>query len=254
VNQEMIKRSHIAIFVIFSVMAYFLIAWTSGDVADHSVKNSPKSAVVLGKVSSSTGGWSGASPFSVLSCTHKSGEPVSSTACEPQASQSQGLTVNEDSAPLDRARAALAMIEDRSFDKLPMLSSSFMDCWFIHVLALDVSKPHDQQTNTECDFKTIQSYFRKAEDILLKAANQGDYIARQSYIDLLLTKSVVNRIQIDFYDPKSQNTEMKNSLQQLENEKNMAYKQIAAFLSPIRDLSDAQKDLLASANYLLNPN
>ena len=190
---------------------------------------------------SSDSPWLDNSPFAPLSCKLKNGDRFASSACDP--APEDPLTIDPE-RPEVAAGNALTKIKAREFDKLHILAASLNACWFIHSRSLNQREPLNQQVSPECNFAEVTRLMETAESVLRTASTQGDYVARQAYVDLLSTKVMVRQNQMQFFDLASTDSVTIRDVEKLESEIDAIRGQVVTFIGSLSSPSD---DLVATS-------
>ena len=245
------RRSNLWLVGLFASVATLFVAWQQdeSDNVDTYQKLSLHVAPVAGTPASHSTA-SSLSPFSSLTCKLANGERVNTTACNPDSANRGDASDLDDARPDVRAQSALSRIEAREFDKLHVLASSFSDCWFVHAPSLDQRKPLDQQVASGCDFALVERLVDKAQSAIKTASSQGDHVAREAYVDLLVTKIGVNQSQLELYDRTSKDPDAISGVEKLEAKIDADRSQIVSFVQSLNEPSEYLKDSMATAAQL----
>ncbi len=247
-------RSNLWLVVILFACFASVFAWWQGNENEDQVshpKALQRATANYGARAALNADWSNVtSPFSLLSCNLANGDKVSTTACNPDSANRGDASDLEDARPEVRAKSALTRIEAREFDKLHVLASSFSDCWFVHAPSLDQRTPPDQQVASGCDFALVERLVDKAQSAIHTASSQGDYVAREAYVDLLVTKIGVNQSQLELYDRTSKDPDAISGVEKLEAKIDADRSQIVSFVQSLNVPSEYLKDAMATAAQL----
>lgn len=179
--------------------------------------------------------WAGSNPFAPLQCKFENGQRFESSACNPAPEHSSAVDLER---PEFAASNALTKIKAGEFDKLPVLAVSLNDCWFVRAPSLNKHEPLNQQVSPECNFAEVERFVNTAESFLHAASAQGDYMAREAYVNLLSAKVMVRQNQLEFFDPLSKAPVSVSDVERLHSEINATRDQIINFIRPLRDPSN----------------
>ena len=190
----------------------------------------------------------GAMPFSLMDCAQNDGVRPGNPACLPDVDNRDNSLLGN-VRPEIRAKSALASIEAREFDKLYVLSQSYLECFSSHSSFDNLNSSNDLKkfgspVVHDCDFSLLEGFTNKALSSIYAAANQGDFIAREAYVDLLLTKTQVSEFKLDAKPPRESvdviSPDDKKTLSDIDSFRS----QIVTFITALNEPSDRLTEIL----------
>lgn len=180
--------------LILPVAAFAFVCWLilTDDPSSAAHEDRSNRATMAVVRSSTANEWAASmNPFSSLPCQLPNGQKINSTACS---ANHAAIAIGEDASPEAKANYALnQIVELRAYDKLNLLAQAYQSCFNGQSKSIETHESPKSQETSACDLAKLEGIVKKAESSMFLAANQGDYMAQQAYVDLLVVKLAMNQ-------------------------------------------------------------
>lgn len=175
-------------------------------------------------------------PFSPLRCQLANGQRISSTACS---ANDAAFAIGDHANPEAKANYALnQIVELKAYEKLPLLAQAYQSCFFNRSKSIETHESPKSQEASACNLAKVEDILKKAETAMFLAANQGDRMAQQAYVDLLVVKLAMNQSLEVPHEASQLDSQSLSRISDEVGRNNLVRNQITSFVQGLKEPSE----------------